>query len=90
GLAVATLAAAITSTAAQAHAIWFAQRARQLALVYGVGLSRTVRRGTTFSVLLSCPQFRNRPAVLCSMMFARWRRTPMVVRGRTANRRVPE
>lgn len=37
GLAVATLTTAITSTAAHAHAIWFAQRARQLALVYGVG-----------------------------------------------------
>ena len=37
GLVVATLSTAVLSTAAQAHAIWFAQRARQLALVYGVG-----------------------------------------------------
>lgn len=37
GLIAATLAAAFASSAANAHAIWFAQRARQLALVYGVG-----------------------------------------------------
>lgn len=37
GLAVATLATALASSNASAHAIWFAQRAKQLALVYGVG-----------------------------------------------------
>jgi len=37
GVAAATVFAALASTAAEAHAIWFAQRARQLALVYGVG-----------------------------------------------------
>lgn len=37
GLVAATLSTAVLSTTAQAHAIWFAQRARQLALVYGVG-----------------------------------------------------
>lgn len=36
GVALATLGGAISSTA-QAHAIWFAQRAKQTALVYGVG-----------------------------------------------------
>ena len=36
-IAAATVLAALASTSAQAHAIWFAQRARQLALVYGVG-----------------------------------------------------
>lgn len=36
-LAVATLAGATLPTVAEAHGIWFAQRARQLALVYGVG-----------------------------------------------------
>lgn len=37
GVAVATMMAALASTSAQGHAIWFAQRAKQLALVYGVG-----------------------------------------------------
>lgn len=37
GVAMATVLAACASSAANAHAIWFAQRARQLALVYGVG-----------------------------------------------------
>ena len=37
GMAAATVFAALASTSAQAHGIWFAQRARQLALVYGVG-----------------------------------------------------
>ncbi len=37
GIAAATILAGFTSTTAQAHGIWFAQRARQLALVYGVG-----------------------------------------------------
>lgn len=37
GLAVTTVASALASSTAQAHAIWFAQRAKQLALVYGVG-----------------------------------------------------
>lgn len=36
-VAVATLGAAFASTAASGHAIWFAQRAKQLALIYGVG-----------------------------------------------------
>ncbi|MCX7283114.1 MAG: DUF4198 domain-containing protein, partial [Novosphingobium sp.] len=36
-IAVATVTTALASSAAQAHAIWFAQRAKQLALVYGVG-----------------------------------------------------
>ncbi|MGC6330876.1 DUF4198 domain-containing protein [Rhizorhabdus sp. FW153] len=31
------ICAALAASAAQAHGIWFAQRARQLALVYGVG-----------------------------------------------------
>lgn len=35
--AAALLAAAATSTSAQAHGIWFAQRSGQLALIYGVG-----------------------------------------------------
>src|SRR4051812_5181634 len=36
--AVAALAASLTAgTVAQAHGIWFAQRATQLALLYGVG-----------------------------------------------------
>ena len=34
----ATIAATMTiSVAAEAHGIWFAQRAKQLALIYGVG-----------------------------------------------------
>ncbi|NLR72313.1 DUF4198 domain-containing protein [Novosphingobium sp. ERN07] len=37
GVAVATMMAALGSSAAQAHGIWFAQRAKQLALIYGVG-----------------------------------------------------
>lgn len=37
-LSAATCAAVmIASTAAQAHGIWFAQRAKQLALIYGIG-----------------------------------------------------
>lgn len=36
-VAIATIGAAFASTAANAHAIWFAQRAKQLAMVYGVG-----------------------------------------------------
>jgi uncharacterized GH25 family protein len=36
-LAFATVGAALASTAASGHAIWFAQRAKQLALIYGVG-----------------------------------------------------
>ena len=36
-IAVATIGAAFASSAASAHAIWFAQRAKQLAMVYGVG-----------------------------------------------------
>ncbi|MFM2372774.1 MAG: hypothetical protein RIS85_2496 [Pseudomonadota bacterium] len=36
-LSAATLGSALVSVQAQAHGIWFAQRARQLALVYGVG-----------------------------------------------------
>lgn len=37
GIAVATVAGGITSHTAQAHAIWFAERAKQMALIYGVG-----------------------------------------------------
>lgn len=37
GLAAAAVIAGLAATSAQAHGIWFAQRARQLALVYGVG-----------------------------------------------------
>ncbi|MFN4135467.1 MAG: DUF4198 domain-containing protein [Novosphingobium sp.] len=36
-IAAATVATALASSAASAHAIWFAQRAKQLAMVYGVG-----------------------------------------------------
>jgi uncharacterized GH25 family protein len=36
-LLIAGSIAAVTTTAAQAHGIWFAQRARQVALIYGVG-----------------------------------------------------
>lgn len=37
-LAMATaIAACATTVAAQAHGIWFAQRARQIALIYGIG-----------------------------------------------------
>lgn len=35
--AAALLAGAVASTGAEAHGIWFAQRATQLALIYGVG-----------------------------------------------------
>ena len=36
-LGLATCAAALAATAADAHAIWFAQRSKQLAFIYGVG-----------------------------------------------------
>ncbi|MEJ2458051.1 MAG: DUF4198 domain-containing protein [Novosphingobium sp.] len=36
-LAVTTVAATLAASTAQAHAIWFAQRAKQLALIYGIG-----------------------------------------------------
>lgn len=36
-MTAATVAASLWAVQAQAHGIWFAQRARQLALVYGVG-----------------------------------------------------
>lgn len=36
-LVTATLAGAVLPVTAEAHGIWFAQRARQLALIYGVG-----------------------------------------------------
>jgi len=35
--AAAVVAALMSSAAAQAHGIWFAQRAKQLALIYGIG-----------------------------------------------------
>jgi nickel transport protein len=37
GAATATAVAALSATAADAHAIWFAQRSKQLAFIYGVG-----------------------------------------------------
>jgi nickel transport protein len=37
GLATAVSVAALSATAANAHAIWFAQRSKQLAFIYGVG-----------------------------------------------------
>jgi nickel transport protein len=37
GIAIATVAAALASSAVQAHAIWFAERAGKTALVYGMG-----------------------------------------------------
>lgn len=36
-IAAVTVATAVVSSTAQAHAIWFAQRGKQLAMVYGVG-----------------------------------------------------
>jgi len=36
-IAAVTVAIAVASSTAQAHAIWFAQRGKQLAMVYGVG-----------------------------------------------------
>ncbi|MEO5599109.1 MAG: DUF4198 domain-containing protein [Novosphingobium sp.] len=36
-VAAAVIASAAISVSAQAHGIWFAQRARQLALIYGIG-----------------------------------------------------
>jgi nickel transport protein len=36
-MAITIIAGMTTSSAAQAHAIWFAQRSKQLALIYGVG-----------------------------------------------------